>query len=109
MHSSGSRLGISSKRRINRQRGRVQILSFFNFIRFYFIYLFILPSGGGSVPFVHPRKYAPDLTYIFCLELVLSPEQLSAVVEASARNWVQNKNFSLSSVIIYIYIYIYLG
>ena len=30
MHSSGSRLGISSKRRINKQRGRVQILSFFN-------------------------------------------------------------------------------
>ena len=32
----------------------------FNFNFIYFIYLFIfLPSGGGSVPFVHPRKYAP--------------------------------------------------
>ena len=23
------------------------------------MYLFILPSVGGSVPLVHPRKYAP--------------------------------------------------
>ena len=66
MHSSGYRLGIglSSGRLINRQRGRVQIL-FFYFILFYFIYyLFILSSGGGSMPFVHPRKYAPVFKFI---------------------------------------------
>ena len=31
------------------------------FILMFLFYLFIiLPSGGRSVPFVHPRKYAPD-------------------------------------------------
>ena len=58
MDSSGYRLGISSGRYIitgREQESKYRF--FFNFIRFY--YLFILPSGGGSVPFVHPRKYAP--------------------------------------------------
>ena len=60
MHSSGYRLGIFSGLCINRQKGRVQIL-FFYFI-FYLIYFyFVLPSGGGSVQFVHPRKYAPGV------------------------------------------------
>ena len=54
LHNSGHRLGIPSGRCINRQRGRVH-----NTV-FYFIYFYLfLPSGGGSVPFVHPLKYAP--------------------------------------------------
>ena len=61
LHSSGHKLGIPSGRCINRLRGSPNTV--FYFIRFYFIFLFIhlfiLPSGGGSVPFVHPRKYAP--------------------------------------------------
>ena len=36
-------------------REEVQVL-FFYFIDYLFIFL---PSGGGLVPFVHPRKYAP--------------------------------------------------
>ena len=60
MHSSGYRLGISSGRCINRQRRRVQILfSLILLVFILFYYLFILPSGGGLVPFIHPRKYAP--------------------------------------------------
>ena len=31
----------------------------FLFLFFHFIlFIYFLPSGGGSVPFVHPRKYA---------------------------------------------------
>ena len=26
----------------------------------FLFYLFIFSSGGGSVPFIHPRKYAPE-------------------------------------------------
>ena len=29
----------------------------------FFIYLFTLPSGGGSVPFAHLCKYAPTRGY----------------------------------------------
>ena len=49
---------------INMQRGRLHILFLFFkrylFLFYLFIYLFILAPGGGPVPFVHPRKYAPD-------------------------------------------------
>ena len=41
---------------------------FYSFV-FLFYYLFILPSGGGSVPFVHPRKYAPVQPCLHALNL----------------------------------------
>ena len=53
---SGHRLGIPIGRCINRQRGRVQIL----FLILFFLFFYFLPSGGGSVPFVHPRKYGEE-------------------------------------------------
>ena len=58
MHCSGYRLGMSSGRCINKQRGRVQIQFFFILFFFFIIYLFILSSGEGLVPFVHPIPHS---------------------------------------------------
>ena len=54
---------------------------FLNFIRYYFIYLFILAPGGGPVPFVHPRKYAAAISTSNTLGSVTN---ISAVCKSSS-------------------------
>ena len=49
----------------------IYFISFYVFfiyliLSFLFFFFFFLPYGGGSVPFVHPRKYAP--VYDTCWE-----------------------------------------